>query len=214
MNESPKEQLSALIDGELERDSARFLMKRMESDTELRGAWERWQLAGACLRRQPAYDLPESFAAGIARRIADEPAPRATAAFGGVLRWAAGLAVAASVALAALVVVQPVTAPEQGEVSLVAAPVAPAAVVEASPVRAEDLRPDLGPATQVVSGVRSHYLGPALPSDPQLDAYLVRHGAALGAGRSVQVVPYVHLLQAPVATRAALRTSGESASPR
>ncbi len=195
MNQPQQEQLSAFIDGELERDAARFLMKRLDSDAELREAWQRWQLVGSCLRGQPAYQLPDSFAEGIAARLANEATPRGASPMASVLRWTAGLAVAASVAMLALVVVQP------GDGSTNAPPIASLpqageAIVEASPLRAEDLRPDLGAATETVSRVRTQLLGPALPVDPRLDSYLVRHGAVIGSNGSMQVVPYVHLLQA------------------
>lgn len=193
MNQPQQEQLSAFIDGELERDAARFLMKRLDTDSELREAWQRWQLVGSCLRGQPAYQLPDSFAEDIAARLANEATPRGASPMASVLRWTAGLAVAASVAMLALVVVQP----DDGSTNapIAALPQSGEAIVEASPLRAEDLRPNLRAAAETVSGMRTQLLGPALPVDPRLDSYLVRHGAVIGSEGSVQVVPYVHLLQ-------------------
>jgi negative regulator of sigma E activity len=205
MNESPKEHLSALIDGELERDAARFLMKRLDGDAELRGAWERWQLAGACLRRQSAFVLPADFAERISSRIEHEPAPRSLRA--GLLHWAAGLAVAASVAVVALVAVQPPAVPGGSEAGLAAMTPGADAVVATSPLRAEDLRPNLGGATQTVSASRTQLLGPALPSDPRLELYLMRHGAAQGGEGALQMLPYVQAL--PAAAPASLQPVAE-----
>ena len=41
VDDSLREQLSALMDGELPRDQALFLLKRMERDESLRHEWER-----------------------------------------------------------------------------------------------------------------------------------------------------------------------------
>ncbi|HSX65013.1 MAG TPA: RseA family anti-sigma factor, partial [Pseudoxanthomonas sp.] len=43
-------QLSALMDGALAPDQARFLLRRLQHDEELTGCWERWQLLGDVLR--------------------------------------------------------------------------------------------------------------------------------------------------------------------
>ncbi|HWU69970.1 MAG TPA: RseA family anti-sigma factor, partial [Pseudoxanthomonas sp.] len=42
-------QLSALIDGDLSPDEARFLLRRLQHDGELNACWERWQLCGDVL---------------------------------------------------------------------------------------------------------------------------------------------------------------------
>jgi hypothetical protein len=44
------EQMSALMDGELGEEQARFLRRRLEHDAELRAAWSRLQLASSCLK--------------------------------------------------------------------------------------------------------------------------------------------------------------------
>ena len=37
-----RQQLSALMDGELLADEARFLLRRLQHDRDLAGCWERW----------------------------------------------------------------------------------------------------------------------------------------------------------------------------
>src|SRR5688572_12533796 len=105
-----RQQLSALVDGELERDQLRFLVRRVPGDVELRGVWQRWHVAGDCLRGQGSAPLRADFVARIALAIDAEPT--VSRAYGGqALKWAGGFAVAASVALAALLAVNPQRTP-------------------------------------------------------------------------------------------------------
>ena len=114
------QQLSALMDGDLPPDQARFLLRRMEHDTELTGCWERWQLCGDALRGQAQAPAPAGFADRIALAIAAEPmrsaanstSPRTRS---NLARWGGG-ALAASVAAIALFMVRqqvPDEAPSQ-----------------------------------------------------------------------------------------------------
>lgn len=114
------QQLSALMDGDLPPDQARFLLRRMEHDTELTGCWERWQLCGDALRGQAQAPAPAGFADRIALAIAAEPMRSAANATSprtrsNLARWGGG-ALAASVAAIALFMVRqqvPDEAPSQ-----------------------------------------------------------------------------------------------------
>ena len=104
------QQLSALMDGDLPPDQARFLLRRMEHDTELTGCWERWQLCGDALRGQAQAPAPAGFADRIALAIAAEPMRSAANAASprtrsNLARWGGG-ALAASVAAIALFMVR------------------------------------------------------------------------------------------------------------
>jgi negative regulator of sigma E activity len=104
------QQLSALMDGDLPPDQARFLLRRMQHDTELTGCWERWQLCGDALRGQAQAPAPAGFADRIALAIAAEPMhPAANASSprtrSNLARWGGG-ALAASVAAFALFMVR------------------------------------------------------------------------------------------------------------
>jgi len=68
------EQLSAYMDGELPDAEARFLLRRLEHDEELRAAWTRMQLASQCLRAQPWRTMDAAFADRVAASLADAPA--------------------------------------------------------------------------------------------------------------------------------------------
>ncbi|MGH8063005.1 MAG: sigma-E factor negative regulatory protein [Pseudoxanthomonas sp.] len=104
------QQLSALVDGDLAPDQARFLLRRMEHDTELSGCLERWQLCGDVLRGQARAPAPADFAGRVAAAIAAESLqPTAKAASsryrGNLAKWGGG-ALAASVAAIALFMVR------------------------------------------------------------------------------------------------------------
>ncbi|MDW7602952.1 sigma-E factor negative regulatory protein, partial [Stenotrophomonas maltophilia] len=66
LDQRHREQLSALVDGELGADEARFLLRRMEHDPELAGCQERWQLLGDVMRGQASALAPAGFSAAVA----------------------------------------------------------------------------------------------------------------------------------------------------
>ena len=110
------QQLSALMDGDLPPEQARFLLRRLQHDSGLTGCWERWQLCGDVLRGQAQAPAPAGFAERIAVAIAAEPKQAAASAttgraFGSLGKWGGG-ALAASVALVAFFMVRQQT-PEQ-----------------------------------------------------------------------------------------------------
>ena len=65
-----RQQLSALVDGELSPDEARFLLRRLEHDSELSGSFERWQLCGDVLRGQVTRAADPDLGARVAAAIA------------------------------------------------------------------------------------------------------------------------------------------------
>jgi len=107
MNEPIREQLSALMDGELEGDQTRFVLARAQGDSDVAGRWARYQFAAQVLRREQPVLLREGFAESVMEAIVTPAlAVRARMAHR-VLRWGAGGAIAASVAVAALVATRP-----------------------------------------------------------------------------------------------------------
>ncbi len=101
------EQLSCLMDGELPRDQLRFLLRRIDADTELVQRWSRYQLVRGSLRRQATLPLRADFTEILMRRLAQEAAPLANRRGAALLRWAGGGAIAAAVAVVALVATRP-----------------------------------------------------------------------------------------------------------
>jgi sigma-E factor negative regulatory protein RseA len=75
------ERISALMDGELDRQQASAVFPDMRQHDEMREAWATYHLIGEAMRGQPC---PDSRVAGlVARRLATEPtvlAPRASKA--------------------------------------------------------------------------------------------------------------------------------------
>lgn len=100
-----RQQLSALMDGALAPDEARFLLRRLQHDGELSECWERWQLAGEVMRGRATAVLPHGFAARVGEAIvADARLASKTPAQSRTrwARWGGSVALAASVAVVAL----------------------------------------------------------------------------------------------------------------
>ncbi|MBS4098486.1 MAG: sigma-E factor negative regulatory protein [Sulfuricella sp.] len=66
-----KEQLSALMDGELDGDDARIVFGKLKQTETLREDWEIYHLIGDGLRQTPLLD--SGFSARFAERLAAEP---------------------------------------------------------------------------------------------------------------------------------------------
>lgn len=155
-NDTHREQLSALIDGALDADQSRFLLRRLQHDGELADRLSRWQLAGDVLRNQADAPAPAGFAEAITARIADEPTPlveaggiaapvsrapeseaaaRVPVARGARWRWFGGGAMAASLAIASVLALRPdalTFAPTDYAATEIASPAAASSVVDAA----------------------------------------------------------------------------------
>ena len=131
-DETLAEQLSALMDGELSEAQARFLLRRLEHDEELRGKWARLQLASSCMKghalRPMAADLAPRVAAGLA--VATPVRAKRP-----LLQWAIAASVAA-LALALAPRLMPGNAPESTS-AVATTTAAPAEHVLASPASAD-----------------------------------------------------------------------------
>ncbi|HEY6943433.1 sigma-E factor negative regulatory protein [Dokdonella sp.] len=205
MNEHIDEQLSALMDGELERDQTRFLLRRVATDQALPLRWERYHVARQTLRRQEIVPLRDGFADGIMARLDAEVALRRHAG-GAWFRWGAGGAIAASVAVAALVLTRPASIPGDAPPAVAATrPASPGPTIAAAPAAASsspavgafpDVRPPLlvpsGPAEASPVSFGSEG-GQVVVLDPRLQSYLVRHYQSAGATGTSGFVPYVLL---------------------
>ena len=98
-----------MLDGALSADETRFLLRRMQHDDALADCWARWQFLGDAMRGQCGRALPADFSDRVGRAIADDLAAdrqiRLVSASGRRVlpRWRGGVALAASVALAAVI---------------------------------------------------------------------------------------------------------------
>jgi len=108
MSKDTREHLSALVDGEISLETSRFLVKRLGTDEELRATWTRYHLIRDCLRHQDGSIAGEDLSVRVSRALENEqavaPSRRLPA---GWLKPVAGLAIAASVALMAIVAAGP-----------------------------------------------------------------------------------------------------------
>jgi sigma-E factor negative regulatory protein RseA len=103
MSEDIREQLSALMDGELGRDERAFLMRRLEHDAELRAMWARMHLMRDLITHRPG-GAPLNLADRVMQTLADEDRSPALAVQRVSRSWRPwlGAAIAASVALMAV----------------------------------------------------------------------------------------------------------------
>lgn len=151
MDPTSREHLSALMDGELDKEPTRFLLRRMEHEPELAGTWSRWHLIRACLNGEldaahadpvrlasAAANNDETFSARVLQAVQARPQARRHWA-----RYLGGGAIAASVAAAALILSVPQTTSSDSIVAI--APAAPqhatnpaprAGMIAAAPVSA------------------------------------------------------------------------------
>jgi len=108
MSEANREFISAGMDGELSREELRFLLRRLESDAGLADVWARYHVAGDGVRGEVGELARGDFASRVMAAIDAESAAAVVAVpRRRWLQWSAGGAIAASVAVAALMLSQP-----------------------------------------------------------------------------------------------------------
>jgi sigma-E factor negative regulatory protein RseA len=175
MSDTINEQVSAFVDGELPDAERELLQRRLASDDDLQGTWQRYHLIRDAMRE----DLPEFITrtADTAYIQDDEllsvskPAPVST--LQRLAKPAAGFAIAASVAMLAVVGVlynnDSLSPPSTTQIA--------------------DTQPSKLPDNFVIvprSGWQS--AKPAVVS--HLNGYLVDHSSYAGFGTSQSIIPY------------------------
>jgi len=162
-----RQQLSALVDGELATDEARFLLRRLQHDDELAGCQERWQLLGDALRGNACAPAPADFGLRVRQAIAADAAQAVAAvpqrtSHAGWRRWGGGAALAASVAAVALFMARE-QVPAPAEVPTVIATTAQVPAATLADARAP--RVDAG-----LAAVAAPVAAPVLSSSPRGNA--------------------------------------------
>jgi sigma-E factor negative regulatory protein RseA len=136
MTDQIREQISALLDGELATGEISLLVRRMERDAELRRAFGNYVLAGESLRAPGGLTASPGFAARVSAALEADGAAVTTPPVAGRhaprrwLRPLAGVAVAAGAALAAVLFVP---AGNEGGGQLADRATAPVATVASMP---------------------------------------------------------------------------------
>jgi negative regulator of sigma E activity len=113
MTDRIRQQISALLDGELAQDETSLLVRRMERDVELQRVFASYVVAGESLRAPGGVIASRGFAARVCSALEEGvaiPVPAPTRGARVPQRWRrplAGAAVAAGAALAAVLLVRP-----------------------------------------------------------------------------------------------------------
>lgn len=212
MSEEVDIQVSEVLDGELDESRVSVFLKRYRGDGELRQRFSRYVVARECLRGGRPPGGGGAFADRVMDALANEPvvlAPRRRSALTGerarrLLRPAAGLAVAASVATIAILGLRGDNIDGVGgdaPRARTSQPVAAGSVPQ--PVRMPQFQYADAQVRQPVAQTVS-------ASDRAwLNDYLLRHKEAAGfVGRS-GFMPYVHI----VTTEAPARAESEPEVP-
>lgn len=189
-------QLSAMLDGELAPDEARFLLRRLQHDRELADCWGRWQIYGDLLRGSAPKVLPIDFSQQVMAALdtrgrieadVSQPGPPENAAIVSAAvvpsarRWRRGTAgmaaLIASAATLALFMSWPGGSPEDG---IGETAVAPAALVSVAPVVAPSSR---------AQGVGQRLADTALASDDSARGEVARRSDPFQVQIEQPVVP-------------------------
>lgn len=193
-DEQLREQLSALMDGELPREQALFLLRRMETDQTLRAQWEHMHQIRDGLNGVGTLPSPD-FCSRVMTAIAAEPASSGRTALASssrrVPRWLqtmAGGAMAAGVAWVALLSTSPQQIAPASDNSLASSQ--PLASPGSAATGAMLLPQQVFSQASQTSGGTPTSLRPA---QLRLDRYLLRHSQALQNSSSPQVLaPYAY----------------------
>lgn len=178
MTEKLREMVSALTDDEVPSAELELLLRRVSRDPELKACWGRYQLIGECVRGDIAASADLSLADRVRAALEDEPAVAARGP--SWLKSAAGLAIAASVAMVAVFTMQPHdTGISAGNAPSEVVPMA-ASTPAATPVNYGS-----------ISGVRWNQ-GPA-EVQTQLNNFLVNHNEYAGGLGRQGMLPYMHI---------------------
>ncbi len=182
-----KEDISALVDGELNDLERQRVLSALGQDQQLRRMWERYHLAGTVLRRELDVVVSPDLADRISQRLQQEvPGAAGPGSWLGsrqFLKIGAGVAIAASVATVAILSLPPVLS---------------------TPAASSLARITGSPRTVVAEAPRQ-----AAPDQQRaLNPYLVRHGEFSPAGMN-GMLGYVRVVGGGPAGTDSNSTSGE-----
>ena len=170
MNKETLEHLSCLMDGEISKDTGRFMLRRLGSDNELRETWARYHVVRDCLRYQEGNLAADDFSSRVHQAIVDESSQPASRLFSAKwLKPVSGIAIAASVALMAIVTVGPGQDPLGGPAD---------GLTETTPLKSFVSPNSILGATPVSQAVNT---AGANNSSQKMNSYLLRHYQVTGS---------------------------------
>jgi sigma-E factor negative regulatory protein RseA len=174
-------QVSAFVDGEVDKGELSLLIKRMANDSELRQRWDDYHLIGDTLKKQLPEQLDSGFALRVSQAIAEEPELVRSAPSSTVKKQFAGMAVAASVAMVAVL----------GVMNMVnQAPTSPGQMMAQNAPVTSSTPPSL--QSQAVTSLASADVN--APRDPRLNKYLVKHSEYAVNASLHGVFPYARVV--------------------
>lgn len=186
MSKETREHLSALVDGEISRETSRFLVRRLGADSELRATWTRYHLVRDCLRHQDGSIAAGDLCARVSNALENEshasPVRRQQARW---LKPVAGMAIAASVALMAVVAVGPGIPGGQR---------AGGELAGDAQVESFTSPQSLTPAPYSSQASFSSQPGAGNSANRKMDSYLLRHYQATGATGGKGFVTFVPIV--------------------
>ncbi len=205
MSEQQREHVSALADGELGTLLLDPTISALDTNKDLRAAWERYSLIGSALRGEPVSPDYRQIAARVAEQLLSEPTPITAARparhkprlkASGILQSRrghyAGMALAASAAFLAVYALPPLftssePAPSSPALALATAPVLPPVGTSLAPSAMAQVV-GLSPSRAPEGSQRWHLASPALES--KLDQFLVNHQASSSLNGLKGIFPY------------------------
>lgn len=176
MSESSRENLSSLMDGELDRKGRKFLLRRLAGDSAMKASWNRMHMVRACLHQENLAS--GNLVARVSAALDGEPTPSRSLP-ARLLRPVAGGAIAASVAVMAIVGINSSMLEQQGAV----APEGDEPGFVSRPTELDK------PFTQ--SAVPVAYSEDRRAQRQRISGYVMRHHQAAGSTGFVSWVPIV-----------------------
>jgi len=201
-----REPVSALVDGELERTGAEFLLRRLADDHAMHEHWQRCHLVRACLQHE--FEGPVSLVGRVQAALANERAPRRESRMSSVMRFGLGGAIAAGVAIFAVTGLDyrmsregPSAAPSETQPGFVSQ-----STVLDRQFNAEAVPTGFGAGASDESPRAS---GGGTPNQQHINRYMIRHSQATGNPGFNALMP---VLTAPKSVRLATPASEEAAT--
>ena len=198
-----REPVSALVDGELERPGAEFLLRRLVDDRDMHEHWQRCHLVRACLQHE--FEGPVSLVGRVQAALENERAPQRERRLSSVMRFGLGGAIAAGVAIFAVTGLDyrmsregPNAASSETQPGFVSQ-----STVLDRQFNAEAVPTGFGTAASDES--RREHVGP--PNQQRLNRYMIRHSQATGNPGFNALMP---VLTAPETVRLASPASEET----
>lgn len=188
MSNEKTEQISALMDGEIEYDS-QTIIDSITSDDEARQIWSRYHVIRDSLQSQLSESIDINLADNISEAIADEPTVLAPKSITrpSYIKPVAGFAIAASVTAAVLLGVQSLQQPTDGVNSV---PVATTQPINSELVQTVTLT-DQNQQEFSNTDLEDTNIN---PNNPRLNRYLMNYNE-LRANSAVQgMPPYVRMI--------------------